>query len=127
MDNAQGFLNELKKVARNTVLSMPSTDALFGEVTQVDPLIIKVDNKFYIDEEFLVLTSNVSDYTVNINVNLSTENSSGGSGEGSFDAHAHQITGEKEVTIKNALTVSDKVILLRMKTGQEFIVLDRVR
>jgi hypothetical protein len=47
--------------------------------------------------------------------------------ETEFNAqHNHKYIGEKEVTINNHLKVGDKVILLRDKGGQKYLVLDRI-
>lgn len=40
--------------------------------------------------------------------------------------HSHKYIGEKEVTINNHLKVGDKVIMLRDKGGQKYLVLDRI-
>lgn len=40
--------------------------------------------------------------------------------------HKHTIKGTKEITVKNALQVGEKVILIRQDGGQEYIVIDRV-
>lgn len=47
----------------------------------------------------------------------------------SFDAqtvHSHKYIGEKEVTINNHLKTGDKVIMLRDKGGQKYLIIDRI-
>ena len=127
MGNAQKLLNTLKILNDSQQETKKNTDMSFGEVISVSPLSIKVDNKFYIDEDFLILTTNVLDHNVTVEMNWVTENTSGGSGEASFASHNHDIIGSKTLTMKYGLIVGEKVILLRVKNGQEFIVLDRIR
>ena len=38
-----------------------TTDLLFGEVTSVSPLKIRVDNRFEVDEQFLILSALVKE------------------------------------------------------------------
>ena len=99
----------IKKAAIEAVEASNPTKLIYGTVRSTSPLSIKIDQKFTIPEEFLVLTKNVRDYEVEVTMNLFTENKSGGSG-----------------TIHNSLKVGDKVILLREQGGQKYIVLDKV-
>ena len=40
--------------------------------------------------------------------------------------HHHDIKGRKKIIIHNGLTVGEKVLLLRMQGGQNYVVIDRV-
>lgn len=42
------------------------TDLLFGVVTSVSPLKIKIDNRFEVDEKFLILSALVKETVINI-------------------------------------------------------------
>lgn len=95
----------IKKAAIEAVEASNPTKLLYGTVKSISPLTIKIDQKFTIPEEFLVLTKNVRDYKVKMSVN-------GGI--------------EQEYTVKNSLKAGDKVILLREQGGQKYIVIDKV-
>lgn len=41
-----------------------TTDLLFGEVTSVSPLKIQVDNRFEVDEQFLILSALVKETVI---------------------------------------------------------------
>ena len=43
-----------------------TTDLLFGEVTSVSPLKIRVDNRFEVDEQFLILSALVKETIIRI-------------------------------------------------------------
>lgn len=157
------LLEVIQEIVKNTNNSLQLTDVLFGTVSSVSPLKIRVEQKLELTEEFLVLTKNVVDYTVNITLNdWSTDNTSLSSSHthtGSVDVsveseimpndnemsientvssslnindatmnleHEHTITGTKSITVHNALTVNDKVILIQQGGGQKFVVLDKV-
>ena len=85
-------------------------------------------------------THNVPEQKINANLSVSAGTTSGtASGtitvpaqntkETEFDSqtkHSHKFIGKKEVTVNNHLVVGDKVILLRDKGGQKYLVLDRI-
>lgn len=76
----------------------------YGVVESINPLSIKVDQKLPLTSNFLILTNNVKDYEVNITID-----------------------GVKQTcTIHNGLKINEKVLLLRVQGGQQYIVLDRV-
>lgn len=41
-------------------------------------------------------------------------------------SHNHVISGKKNITIHNGLTIGDEVILIRQQKGQKYIVIDRI-
>lgn len=77
-----------------------TTDLLFGEVTSVSPLKIRVDNRFEVDEQFLILSALVKETII------------------------HIPTAET-VTLWRGLIVGDKVRLLRVNNGQLFYIIER--
>ena len=98
-------LNELiKKIALKSVDQSKPVNVLYGEVIEVNPLKIRINQQKDYTEEFLILTRNVTDY----------------------DTYIKKENGEKEkYTVYNALKKGEIVILLRAQGGQDFIVLDR--
>jgi sortase (surface protein transpeptidase) len=74
----------------------------------------------------LILTRNVTNYTINMTVDHQTEDTSGGSGDAAFEAHHHAYTGTKSFLVLNALKAGEKVLLLRVQGGKKFVVIDRV-
>ena len=101
-------------------------DMVFGKVVSTSPLKIKVDQKLILTSAQLVLSRNVTDYKLSVTMNHSTENESGGSGDSSFATHKHEIKGTKNITIHNALTINEEVIMMQVSGGQKYIVLDRI-
>ena len=63
----------IKKMAVGANDANAPTSVLFGTVTSVEPLEITVEQKLKLTEEFLVLTKNVKDYTVNVTMDWNTE------------------------------------------------------
>lgn len=90
---------------------------LFGTVTKVEPLEVNVEQRFTLTSDFLIVPESLTKYEVDIQ-------------------HTHPYsqgdTGEMEpeevskVVIRKGLEVGERVILLRVQGGRQFVVLDRV-
>lgn len=78
------------------------TALVFGVVTGVSPLKIKIDNRFEVDETFLLLSRSVKEYKVEQPLPLQNN------------------------VLWRGLEKDDSVILLRLNNGQLFYVLERV-
>lgn len=116
----------IKKMAVGANDASAPTSVLFGTVTSAEPLEITVEQKLKLTKEFLVLTKNVKDYTVDISVNCNTETEQLKIEQEDIDlTHNHKITGRKQITIHNALKIGDDVILLQQQRANNFIVLDK--
>ena len=93
----------IKKAAVEAVEASNPTKVLYGTVINSTPA-IKIDQKFTITKEFIVLTNNVKRHNVNVVIEQEP----------------------KTITIDNSLRVGDKVILIQEQGGQKYIVLDKV-
>lgn len=121
----------IKQMAVEAVRAAKPCDYLVGVVMETDPLKIKVSNTLILEEDFLELTRNVTDYETEVSItkeyDWKTQDKSGGSGYAAFEMHNHNIVIEKKkIKIHNALKADDKVLMLRKSGGQEFIVIDRM-
>lgn len=117
MPDANGLLKAVKRAALDAVDAAKPADIYFGEVINISPLQIRVEQKMILGSPQLILSRNVSDYTTSFTIQWQTETDS---------AHAHDITGKKEITIHNALHAGERVILARQSGGQKYIVIDRI-
>ena len=114
-----------------------TTDLLFGEVTSVSPLKIKIDNRFEVGEEFLILSALVKETIIKIprreeekytHTHVIPEHTTSPGGEGS---HTHTIpqmdtlSALPDILLWRGLIVGDKVRVLRVNQGQMFYVLER--
>lgn len=130
MLDSNDLLNSIKKAAVEAVDASKPTSLVFGTVTSASPLKINVEQKMTLTTAQLVLTRNVTNfktaisggniqnfYYVGTEPNVTTEPVS--------PSHVHAV-GKIQVTVHNALTVGDEVVLVRVQGGQKYIVLDRV-
>lgn len=119
----------MKEIARKTFDSIIPCNVCFGEVTSTSPLKIKIDQKLELTSNFLILTNNVKDHTVEMTVNHSTDTTSLSvdvEGRNVNLSHSHSYSGKKSFTIHNGLKLNEKVILIRLQGGQKFVVVDRM-
>lgn len=144
MLDANDLLNSIKKASTEAIDAGQPADFCFGKVTSTAPLQILVEQKMTLGAAQLVLTRNVTDFSTVVTVEWETEKEleafetlkidekDSGEDEIKFDIkgealeHSHKITGEKIITIHNALQIGDEVILLKRKGGQKYLVIDRV-
>ena len=118
-----GLLETMKQVAQATNDAGMPTAFLFGSVTKTSPLTIRVDNRFDISGDAIVVMKEFQ---------AGTEEKSGGSGDASFAAHSHTLKSNYQTNTDAkseyyyGLAVGDKVVLLRNAGGQAFLVLGRV-
>ena len=103
------------------------TEMLIGEVKSISPLIVRVDDRYDLDDKFLIRTTLVVDFDVDMTVDHMTEKVSGGSGDSAYAAHDHPYQGRKTFRVHLGLQVGEKVLLMRVQNGQKFIIIDRVR
>lgn len=150
MADANDLLNTIKKAAKETMDASKPTAVVFGKVVNVSPLQINVEQKMILGKSQLILTRNVTNFETEVTVDWKTNNKSLNanhshemSGDVQCDTgnitntlgivdkridltHDHSITGKKKIKIHNGLKVDEKVVLLRIQGGQQYIVLDRV-
>ena len=94
------LVNLIKQASLGAMESSNPVAVMFGTVTKTNPLEVNVEQRFTLTREFLVLTERLTEYRVTV--------------EG------------QQITIRRGLQTGDKVILLRVQGGQQYIVWDRV-
>lgn len=125
----------VKRAALSVVEASNPVNILFGTVISSTPLKINVEQKLTLGEKRLILSRNVTDYSVAMTVDHTTENHSHthtiedtytGSGSASMETHNHEYKGTKTFRVHNALKSGEKVILIRVQGGQKYLVFDRL-
>ena len=119
MLDSNDLLNSMKKAGLDAVEASKPADFCFGKVTKEEPLTISVEQKLTLSTAQLVLTRNVTEFKIKITpIKWKTEEE---------DGHKHELKEEeKEIKVHNKLKVGEKVVLIRQKGGQKYLVLDRV-
>lgn len=103
MRDAKDIVYSIKKASIDAVDARQDCDYVYGTVVSTEPILISIMQGINLSDKQLILTRNVTNYETSI-----------------------VLDGTHSVTIENALEVGEKVILLRKKGGQKYLVLDRV-
>lgn len=123
---ATGLIDIMKRASLDAADNAQMCDLRFGTVVSTSPLKVQITNQFTLPESLLIVPKSLTDHQVKVTVSWDTNSKSGGSGESAFASHNHNISGEKTMTIHNALKKGDKVALLRKTGGQSYYILDRI-
>lgn len=102
----------IKKAAMEAVKASEPSDFVFGTVINNAPLSIQIDQKLILTKEFLLLTSNVMEYSVKAKMFALESNGDGAE--------------QQKMTVYNGLQIDDKVIMLKQQGGQKYVVLDKI-
>ena len=99
-----GFIGVIQQIVKNYVDAIKMTDKATGTVMKTSPLTIQTDTSLPpVSGNALILTSNVIERVALVQ---------GGAGG--------------TVTVTEGLKVGDKVLLLRVQKGQQFIILSKI-
>ena len=97
------FIEVIQQTIQNAVEAMKLTDKATGPVESASPLKVKVDTTMQsIPEAGLILTDTVKERTVNVQ---------GGSGS---------------VAVREGLKPGDRVLMLRVQNGNQYIILSKI-
>ncbi len=118
------FIEAMKKSAIEAVKAENPTSIVYGKVISDIPLQVQVNGKLNLDEEFIVLTKNVSDYEVEIDLEFEGKGSIL-SGQDKEILKKLSMEGAK-IKVKNALKINDEVVLIQMQGGQKYVILDKM-
>ena len=119
------LLETMKKVAEQSQNANVPAAFLFGNVTATSPLTIRVDNRFDITGEAIVVMKE-------FRAGYYPTHRHSGSGDPAFASHDHTLKNDYLTNTGPTseyyygLAVGDKVVLLRNQGGQSFLVLGRV-
>lgn len=133
------MVNIMKQVAQGVNDSGQGTRFMFGEVTGINPLVVRIENRFDIKEPQIVIMKEFrkGSYPTHYHTlvrpdNKATLDKAGGAGEAAFESHNHELrndylTNEGEGSeMYYGLAVGDKLVLLRNQGGQQFVILGRI-
>lgn len=141
LPNYNELIKTIKKTALEAVEASSPVNVCYGTVVSESPLQIEVDQKITLGSAQLILTKNVTDYSIDIDIDVSTDSNSHKHDVKKYEdgvlgseiigktpdySHSHSIKKKLKIKIPNALKKGEEVILIRQQEGQKYIVLDRV-
>ena len=115
----------IKQISVEAMNAQNPTGIVYGKVISAEPLQIQINSKMTLDETFLVLTKNVSDYETETDISFAGEGVIEIDGINERFLKGISCTDAK-IKMKNALKAGDEVVMIKMQGGQKFVVLDKV-
>lgn len=119
MLDANDLVRTIKQASTDAADAGYPADIMTGTVTAAIPLTIKVEQRFDIGREQLIIPEYLTEHKINITIKGSTEKSG-------VPEHDHAFGEKKTVTVHNGLKAGDRVVLIRQQGGQKFLIIDRV-
>lgn len=117
------MLEAIRMAAASGIEAGKPVAVLFGEVVRTGPLEVMVDQRFSVDEEFLVLPESLTRYEADL-THRHAYTDAGASGTVSRTTEAG--LSAAPLIIRHGLEAGNKVILLRVQGGQKYVILDKV-
>lgn len=102
------MINIIKQASVGAVGAQNPVNILFGEITKENPIEVKIDQKLILPKEFFIIPQNLTRYEIGL-------------------THSHGGTSALgKIVIREGLQIGDKVLLLRVQGGEQYIILDKV-
>lgn len=135
MRNGADMVSAIKRAAAQAVEAAAPAGLYMGTVLSVSPLTVQLDQKMTVTAEFLMLSTLVQEFNVDMTMDHWTEDTNPptthahpDAGVNSFDAtHKHAYKGRKTFLVHLGLQAGERVFLIREQGGQRFLILDRIR
>lgn len=99
------LLETIKIAALDAVNASKPIEIVLGEVLNIEPLKINLEQKLTLTRAFLIVPREFTDYKIKILID----------------------DEEKEIEIKNALKIGEKLALAKIQAGQKYLVLARLK
>lgn len=95
------LLESIKKAGAAAYAAGNPLAVMVGKVIQINPLVVNVDQRFTLSEDFLIIPESLVKYET-------------------------QLQTSEKLVIRTGLEAGDAVLMLRVQGGQQFVVLDKV-
>lgn len=106
-----GMIDIIKQASLGAVGSENPVNILFGEVLSVDDFKIKVDQKLVLSKDFFIIPESLTRYEKDLT---------------HYHGNNTEDKGLLNLVIREGLKSGDKVLLLRVQGGQQYVILDKV-
>ncbi|RXZ84909.1 DUF2577 domain-containing protein [Paenibacillaceae bacterium] len=117
------LLGTIKQAGAGAVDAAGPVAIVFGVVEEASPLAVRVDQRFKLTREFLIVPESLVHFELAL---AHTHEYGGEGGGGTATGTTAPALPAEPVVIRRGLEVGDKLLLLRMQGGQKYIILDRV-
>lgn len=108
-----GMINIIKEASMGAMGASNPVNITFGEVLNAEDLKIKIDQKLILPKEFFIIPESLARYETDLTHSHSCPDGS-------------TSTSLFKIVIREGLKIGDKVLLLRVQGGQQYVILDKV-
>lgn len=108
-----GMIDTIKQASIGAMGASNPVNILFGEVVSAEELKIKIEQKLILDKDFFIIPKSLTRYEVDLTHNHIISDSS-------------TSNSLNKLVIREGLKAGDKVLLLRIQGGQQYVILDKV-
>ncbi|RJX40864.1 DUF2577 domain-containing protein [Paenibacillus pinisoli] len=117
------LLSLIKQAAAGAVDATSPAAVMFGLITDDNPLEVNVDQRFSLPADFLIVPESLTRLELPLyHTHQYTDTSDSGPATKTTSA----ALPEEPVVIRRGLKKGDKVVLLRVQGGQQYLILDRM-
>lgn len=117
------LLNTIKQASMAAMSASNPAAVMFGEVSNTNPLEVVVDQRFTLPADFLLVPESLIHFEIALN---HSHEYTDDSGSGSGTKQTGNALPAEPIVIRRGLESGDKLILLRVQGGQQYVILDRV-
>ncbi|KPU45819.1 hypothetical protein OXPF_06080 [Oxobacter pfennigii] len=115
------LLDVIKKAGVDAVNANNPVNVLYGEVVSINPLSVNIEQRLTLTADFLIVPESLTRYEIDITHGHQYQDNNG---SGSTTRTTQPALAP--IVIRTGLQPGDKVILLRMQGGQDYLILDKV-
>lgn len=121
--SVEKLLNTIKRAGADAVAASAPMQLMFGEVESDSPLAVRVDQRFTLPAELLIVPESLTHYEVPLRHSHQYTDTSE---NGTATKTTEPALPEEPTVIRRGLEMGDKVVLLRVQGGQRYYIMDRV-
>lgn len=117
------LLSLIKQAAMDAVLASNPLSIVFGEIASIDPFEVIVDQRYTLTADFLIVPESLTKLELKLE---HTHKYTYSTDTGSTTKKTQKADYAEPIIIRKGLEIGDKVILLRLAGGQQYLILDRM-
>ncbi len=111
------MVDYIKQICFDMIGEISFSDIVFGTVISIEPITVKISDKLILNENQLVLSRNVSDFTAEFTENPEFSDN---------PSNPEDFKKRKKYIVYNSLKAGEKVIMTKAMGGQLYFIMERV-
>lgn len=113
------MIDVVKQMAIEAMNASDPTAIMYGEITSTSPLEVNIDQRFTVPDDLLIVPESLKHFEINIYHNHVYK-------DDGTESETEFALPNKPLVIRRGLESGDKVVLVRVQGGQQYLILDRL-